>query len=47
MAVTHSDITSYLSPLSVYCGDKYVALDMSYFRSNSDNCGPAACLICR
>jgi len=47
MSVTRSDITSYFSPLSVYCGDKYVASDVSDFRSTSDNCGSAACSICR
>jgi len=47
MSVTRSDITSYFSPLSLYCGDKYVALDTSDFRSTSDDCGSAACLICR
>jgi len=47
MSVTRSDITSYLSPLSVYCGDKYVATDVSDFRSTSDACGAAACSICR
>jgi len=47
MSVTRSDITSYFSPLSVYCGDKYVALDVSDFRSTSDDCSSAACLICR
>jgi len=47
MSVTRSDITSYFSPLSVYCGDKYVTLDVSDFRSTSDNCGSAACSICR
>jgi len=43
MSVTPSDITSYFSPLSVYCGDKYVALDVRDFRSTSDDCGSAAC----
>jgi len=47
MSVTRSDITSYFSPLSVYCGDKYVAPDVSDFRSSSDDCGSAACSICR
>jgi len=47
MSVTCSDITSYFSPLSVYCGDKYVAPDVSDFRSTSDDCGSAACSICR
>jgi len=47
MAVTRSDITSYFSPLSVHCGDKYVAPKMNDFRSTSDDCGSAACLICR
>jgi len=47
MSVTRSDIMSYFSPLSVYCGDKYVAPDVSYFRSTSDDCGSAACSICR
>jgi len=46
MSVTRADITSYFSPLSVYCGDKYVAPDVSDFRSTSDDCGSAACLIC-
>ena len=47
LSVTRSDIASNLSPLSVYCGDKYVAPDVSDFRSTSDNCGSAACSICR
>jgi len=47
MSVTRSDITSYFSPLSVYCGDNYVALDASDLRSTSDECGSAACTICR
>jgi len=47
MSVIRSDITSYFSPLSVYCGDKYVAPDVSDFRSTSDDCGSAACSICR
>jgi len=47
MSVTRSDITSYFSPLSVYCGDKYVTSDMSEYRSTSDDCGLPACLICR
>jgi len=47
MSVTRSDITSYFSPLSVYCGDKYVAPDVSDFGSTSDDCGSAACFICR
>jgi len=47
MSVTRSDITSYFSPLSVYCGDKYVAPDVSDFRSTSDDCLSAACSICR
>jgi len=47
MSVTRSDVTSYLSLLSVYCGDKYVATDGGNFRSTSDDCGSAACSICR
>jgi len=47
MSVTRSGITNYFSPLSVYCGDKYVAPDVSDFRSTSDDCGSSACLICR
>jgi len=47
MSVTRSDITSYFSPLSIYCRDKFVAPDVSDFRSTSDDCGSAACLICR
>jgi len=47
MSVPRSDITSYFSPLSVYCGDEYVASDVSDFRSTSDDCGSAACSICR
>jgi len=47
MSVTHSDIASYFSPLSVYCGDKYVAPDMSDFRYTSDDCGSDSCSICR
>ena len=40
-----TDITSYFSPLSVYCGDKDVAPDVSDLRSTSDDCGSAACSI--
>jgi len=47
MWITRSDFTSYFSLLSVYCGDKYVAPDVSDFRSTSDNCGSVACPICR
>ena len=47
MSVTRSDTTSYFSHLSVYCGDKYFAPDMSNFRSTSDDCRLAACSICR
>jgi len=47
MSVTRSDITSYFSSLSVYYGDKYVAPDMSDFRSTSNDYGSAACSICR
>jgi len=47
MSVTRSDITSYLSLLSMYCADKYFAPDMSDFRSTSDDCGSGACSICR
>ena len=47
MSVTRSDITSYFSPLSIYCGDKYVPPDVSDFRSTSHDCGSAACSICR
>ena len=47
MSVTHSDIMSYFSPLSVYCGDKYVPPDVSDFRSTSDDCGSTSCSICR
>ena len=47
MSVTRSDITSYFSPLSVYCGDKYVPLDMSNFRRTLDDCGSTACSMCR
>jgi len=47
MSVTYSDITSYFSLLSVYCGDKYISPDMSDFRSTSDDCCLAACSICR
>jgi len=47
MSVTRSDITSYFSPLSVYCGDKYLAPDMNDFWSTSDDYGLAACLIYR
>jgi len=46
MSVTCLDITSYFSSLSVYCGDKYVAPDVSDFQSTSDNCASAACSIC-
>jgi len=47
MSVTHSDIISYFSPLSVYCVDKWVAPNMSDLRPTSDDCGSAACSICR
>jgi len=47
MSVTRSDITSYFSSWSVYCGDKYVAQDVSDFRSTSDVCASTACSICR
>jgi len=47
MSVSSSDITSYFSPLSVYCGDKYVAPDVSDIRSTSNDCGSATCSICR
>jgi len=47
MLVTCSDFTSYFSPLSVYSGDKCVTPDMIDFRSTSDDCGSAACSICR
>jgi len=47
MSVTGSDIKSYFSPLSVSYSDKYVAPDVSDFCSTSDNCGSAACSICR
>jgi len=38
---------TYFSSLSVYCGDKYVAPDVSDFRSTLDDCGSAACSIHR
>ena len=44
--VTRMDITSYFSSLSVYCGDKYVALDLPNFRLTSTDCGLAVSLIC-
>jgi len=47
MSVTCSDITSYFSPLSVYCWYKYVAADVSDFRSTLDDCGSSACSIRR
>jgi len=47
MLVTRSDITSYFSPLSVYCGNKYVTPDVSDLQSTSADCGSAACSICR
>jgi len=47
MLVTRSDITNYFSSVSLYCEDKYVALDMREFRSTSDDCGSAACSIWR
>ena len=34
------------SPLSVYCGDKYVAPDVRDFRSTSEDSASAACSIC-
>jgi len=33
---SHTSVTSYFSPLSVYCGDKYVSKDVSDLRSTSD-----------
>jgi len=47
ISVTRSDITCYFSPLFIYCGDKYIAPDVSDFRSTSDDCRSATCLICR
>jgi len=47
MSVTRSGITSCFSPLYVYCGDKYVAPDVSDLRSTSDDCSSVACSICR
>ena len=47
MLVMCADIRSYFPPLSVYCVDRYVALDVCDFRSTSNNCGSPACLICR
>jgi len=47
MSVTCLDITSYFYPLSVYCRDKYVAPKLRDFRSTSDDCGSAACAMCR
>jgi len=46
MSVTRLGITSYFSPLSVYCGDNYVTPDIRDFQSTSDDCGSAACSIC-
>jgi len=47
MSVTHSNITSYFSLLSIYCGDNYVAPDVSDIRSPSNDCGSPTCSICR
>jgi len=47
MSVALSNITSYFSPLSVYCGDKYIAPDVSDFRLTLDDCSSAACSTCR
>jgi len=47
MSVARLDITTYFSPFSEYCRDKYVAPDVSDVRSTSDDCGLAACSICR
>jgi len=47
MSITRLDIASYFSLLSVYCWDKYVTSNVSDFRLTSDDCGSAACLICR
>jgi len=47
MSDTRSDIGSYFSPLSVYRGKKYVTPDMRNLPSTSDDCGSAACSICR
>jgi len=47
MSVTRSNITSCFSPLSVCCGNRYVAPNVSDFRPTTDDCGSAACSICR
>ena len=47
MSVTRSDITSYVSPLSLYCVYKYNVPEVIDFRLTSDDSGSAACLICR
>jgi len=47
MLVTHSDITTYFFPLSVYCMDKYVVPNVNDFRWTLDDFGSAACSICR
>jgi len=47
MSFIRSDITSYFSSLSIYCGNKYITPDVSDFRSTSNECGSAACSICR
>jgi hypothetical protein len=46
LPVSRAEITSYFSPLSVFCGDKYVAPDVADFRSTADDCGSPACKIC-
>jgi len=47
MSVTRLDITSYFFPLSVYCGDKYLAPDVSDYQLTSDDSGSATYLMCR
>jgi len=47
MSVTHFDIRSYFSRLSIYYENKYVALYVRDFRSTSDDCSSAACSICK
>ena len=46
MPVTRVGVSSYFSPLAMYCGDGYVPPDVADIRSTADDCGSAACTIC-
>ena len=47
MSVTRLDITSYFPPLPIYCGNKYLAPDVSDFQWTSHKYGSAAYLAYR